>query len=35
MESMGFIKGTFREERENMEGRRNMEGMGNKEDMGK
>ncbi len=29
MESMGFIKGTFREERENMEG------MGNKEDMGK
>ncbi len=32
---MEFIKGTFREERENMEGRRNMEGMGNKEDMGK
>jgi hypothetical protein len=32
---MGFIKGTFRESRENMEGRRNMEGMGNKEGMGK
>ena len=32
---MGFIKGTFREGRENMRGRRNMEGMGNKEGMGK
>jgi len=32
---MVFIKGTFRKEKENMEGRRNMEGMGNKEGMGK